>query len=382
VVCPGGAGHDSLDATGLTGIPLFFDGGDGNDRVTLGAGSGSVSSRLDGGDGNDTLTVLGGGIVEIIGGLGSDAIYGGTGVVHIAPGAGNDVVDSRDGSTTTIAFSDQYGLDTLRLATGASVNMLDFADVFSSVVFDLERGSGYAWAGSVNSASFNVTGVTEIRGTGSPDTFQVKNPTTRNANGGKGLVFRGGLGDDTYDFTVDDASGIASDGILVDDVRPITPATAATATVVGKCKSIGTIAVTSAGAGYSVAPDVVILDSTGYGAKATATIDEQGRVISIQVIEEGRDYTSPTVLLVNAVSYADKLVFTSARPAAGLTRSGSTYAVGLDGKTVRFEGWGGVGTLRPKGFDASEIDSVTVNLPQGLFTLGAVEDRPLRHFHR
>ena len=374
VVFAGGAGDDSLDATGLTGIPLFFDGGDGNDRVTLGAGSGSVSSRLDGGDGNDTLTVLGGGIVEIIGGLGSDAIYGGTGVVHIAPGAGNDVVDSRDGSTTTIAFSDQYGLDTLRLATGASVNMLDFADVFSSVVFDLERGSGYAWAGSVNSASFNVTGVTEIRGTGSPDTFQVKNPTTRNANGGKGLVFRGGLGDDTYDFTVDDASGIASDGILVDDVRPITPATAGTATVVGKCKSIGTIAVTSAGAGYSVAPDVVILDSTGYGAKATATIDEQGRVISIQVIEEGRDYTSPTVLLVNAVSYADKLVFTSARPAAGLTRSGSTYAVGLDGKTVRFEGWGGVGTLRPKGFDASEIDSVTVNLPEGVFTLGSSID--------
>lgn len=374
VVFAGGAGNDSLDATGLTGIPLFFDGGDGNDSVTLGAGHATKASRLDGGDGNDTLTVLGGGIVEIIGGLGSDTIVGGTGVVHIAPGAGGDSVTSRDGSTTTIAFADQYGFDSLQLAIGASVNLLDFTEVFSSVVFDLQWGSGYARAGAVNSASFNIAGVTEIRGTGSPDTFQVKNPTTRNANGGKGLVLRGGLGDDSYDFTVDDASGIASDGILVDDVRPITPATAGAATVVGKCKSIGTIAVASGGSGYSVAPDVVILDATGYGAKATATIDEQGRVISIQVIEEGRDYTAPTVLLVNAVSYADKLVFTSARPAAGLTRSGSTYALGLDDKTVRFEGWGGVGTLRPKGFDASEIDSVTVNLPEGVFTLGSSID--------
>ncbi len=377
VLFAGGAGNDSLDASGLSDIPLFFDGGAGNDTVKLGSGHATIASRLVGDDGNDTIEVFGGGIVVIDGGLGSDTITGGTGTVWIDPGAGDDKVTTRAGSATTLSFSDQYGLDTLTLATGATVNLLDFTNVYSSVVFGLDGTAGTAAAGDANSISFNVPGVTEIRGTSSPDTFRVKNPETRNANSGKGLILRGSLGDDVYEFTIDDASQIAADGILVDDVRPVTAATAGTPTVAGKCKSIQSIPVASAGSGYTVAPDVVIFDATGYGygAKATATIDEQGRVVSIQVIEEGRDYTSPTVLLVNAVSYADKLTFTSNRPAADLTRSGTTYALGIDGKQVRFEGWSGVGTRRPKGFDASEIDSVTVNLPQGLFTLGAVEDR-------
>ena len=379
VVFAGGAGNDELDATGLTGIPLFFDGGDGTDVVKLGAGHGSTASRLDGGDGADTIEVLGGGVVEIIGGLGSDTIIGGTGVVRIDPGAGNDSVTTKGGSTTTIAFSDQYGIDSLTLASSAAVNILDFNEVYSSVVFDLHGSSGSARAGDANVATFNVPGLTEIRGTSAPDTFLVTNPQTRNANGGKGLVLRGGLGDDVYDFTMDGDSQIASDGILVDDVRPVTPATAGTPTVGGKCQSIQSIPVTAAGSGYTVAPDVVILDSTGFGAKATATIDDQGRVVSIQVIEEGRDYTAPRVLLVNAVSYADKLVFTSALPAAALSRSGTTYGLGFtntasQAQAVRFEGWGDVGEKRPAGFDRSEVDSVTVNLPAGVFTLGSSID--------
>ena len=379
VVFAGGVGNDELNATGLSGIPLVFDGGVGNDRVILGAGSGSVASRLDGGDGDDTIEVLGGGIVEILGGLGADTITGGTGTVWIDAGSGNDDVTTRSSSTTTISFSDQYGHDDLALAPAAAVNRLDFSGVFSSVEFDLAGTSGHARAGTVNTAAFNVTGVTEILGTGSPDTFTVKNPETRDANSGKGLVLRGGLGDDVYDFTIDGGSKIAANGILVDDVRPITPATAGTPTVAGTCKSIESIPVASAGSGYAIAPDVVILDATGYGAKATATIDERGRVISIQVIEEGRDYTSPTVLLVNAVSYADKIVFTSALPAAALTRSGTTHTLGVTNATneaqaVRFEGWGGVGATRPAGFDASEVDSLTVNLPAGVFTLGSSID--------
>jgi hypothetical protein len=379
VIFSGGLGNDSLDASHLDGIPLFFDGGDGNDWVKLGSGS-DTASRIDGGDGDDTIEVVGGGKVEIRGGLGVDRIKGGTGTVWIDPGAGNDIVETKGGSTTTttISFSDQYGLDTLTLDPDAAVNLLDFTNVYSSVVFGLEGTNGSARAGDANSASFNVPGLTEIRGTSSPDTFRVTNPTTRNANDGKGLILRGSLGDDVYEFTIDAPATIAADGILVDDVRPVVTATAGAPTVSGVCQKIQSIPVTDAGSGYTVAPDVVIVDSkgsSGYGAKATATIDEQGRVVSIQVIDKGQGYTNPTVLLVNPVSYSDKLTFTSSLSAATLTRDRTTYTLGVGGKTVRFEGWGGVGEKRPAGFDTSEIDSVTVNLPQGVFTLGAVDDR-------
>jgi hypothetical protein len=374
VVFDGGIGDDSLDASGLSGLPLLFDGGDGNDTVILGSGSGSAASRLDGGDGKDAITVVGGGVVVIDGGLGDDTIIGGAGTVWIDAGAGSDTVTSRDGSTTTIHFTDQFGQDQLTLATAAAMNLLDFGGIYSSIAATLFGVNGLALAGSANFVAFNLTGLTEIRGTSSPDTFTVRNPTTRNANGGKGLVIRGGLGDDAYDFTVDDASGIASDGILVDDVQPVTAASAGGVKLCGMCNAIESIAVADSGSGYTSAPDVVIDDPTGYGAKATATIDDSGRVISINVIAEGQGYTNPKVYLVNPVSYADKLTFSSVRPEAALSRSGTTYALGIDGKAVRFIGWDGVGSLRPKGFDKSEIDSVTVSLPEGVFTLASSID--------
>ena len=195
VVFDGGLGDDSLDASGLSGLPLFFDGGDGNDTVILGSGSGSVASQLDGGDGKDTITVVGGGIVVVDGGLGDDTISGGTGTVWIDAGSGNDMVTTRDGSTTTLHFSDQFGQDQVTLATAALINLLDFSGVYSSITATLFGVNGLAVAGSTNAVTFNLTGVTEIRGTSSPDTFTVRNPTTRNANGGKGLLLRGGLGD-------------------------------------------------------------------------------------------------------------------------------------------------------------------------------------------
>lgn len=483
----GGIGDDTLDASGLQGIPVTFDGGDGNDTVLLGSGHATIVSRLVGGDGNDTITVTGAGLFWLEGGVGNDTIAGGTGVVTILAGEGNDSASTRAGSTSTIVVQPDYGKDTLALDPAALQNLLDFTNVASAIEFMLDgllgaTADGSAKAGDENVITFNVGGVTEIRGSTQNDSFTARNPRTRNASRagfglrlwsgsdfqdlpeiavpslaadgsttgrlaaasvvsidiGKytytvtvpkaaadnnnwiadlvtdfndacatasrldrtnptasptvvdirnllwflapttdvlaGLLLRGGQGDDLYDFTLDSVGAMASDGIVIDDVQAVIPAMAGTVTRCGACNKIESIAVSASGKGYELPPEVMIVDPTGSGAKATAVIDEQGRVTAIQVIEGGSGYTSPTAVLIAPRSLGDKLVISSTRPAATLsdpqvnaTRTAYKYTV--DTKTVRFIGWGDA--ARPVGFDQSEIDSVTVNMPEGVLTMAS-----------
>jgi hypothetical protein len=500
VLFEGGIGSDSLDASGLRGLPVTFDGGDGDDTLILGSGHAEIVSRLVGGDGNDTIRVNGDGIVEIYGGVGNDTLVGGTGIVRMEAGEGNDSVTTSGGSFSTIVMGEGYGIDTAALAAAALENLLDFTRVASAIEFLLDGGrdasqDGRATAGEENVLTFNVAGATEIRGSTQADSFTVRNPRTRNASRARigvrldlgnelrdlpemfvpnlapnvvdsagnllyvgklandsslsidigrftytvtvtqaaaannisladlladfdaartsakrldrsnpaaaittvdatrlfsflagdqdanGLLLRGGQGDDLYDFVLDSVANVATDGILIDDVQAVVPAVAGTVTTCGPCKKIESIAVASGGKGYELPPQVMIIDPTGSGARATAVIDELGRVTAIQVIEGGSNYTSPTVLLIAPRSLNDKFVVTRNVPGLATLSDpswadlqGTTYRYtveptvrSIDNRAVRFVGWGD--GLRPAGLDQSEIDSVTVNMPEGVLFL-------------
>ena len=61
-------------------------------------------------------------------------------------------------------------------------------------------------------------------------------------------------------------------------------------------KQVASIAVTTAGTGYSSVPTVTITGGGGYGATATASINGSGNISAITVTNPGREYTStPTV---------------------------------------------------------------------------------------
>ena len=375
VLFDGGIGDDELDASGLDGLPIDFVGGTGDDTVLVGSGSETRLSILDGGAGNDRIEVAGGGRFRILGGLGDDEIESGTGTVSVNGGAGGDTITTGAGSTATMIFDRQYGADTLELSAAALVNLLDFTESSSGVAGLLSGAGSSVAAGVGNIVTFNLAAATELRGSQQRDRFTVTDPSTRQANGGRGLVLRGGLGDDIYEIIADTFSGVSVDGITIDDtLPPLAVATAGDVTLSdGDCGHICEIAVDDPGLGYTVAPDVVIVDETGSGARAVASLDDQGRVARIIVTREGRGYTNPQVFLVNPASYSDKLVFTSTAATATLDRGGNgeagDYRIAAGGKDFKFVGWTDVGTIRPDEFDGSEIDSVTVNLPQGVLTL-------------
>ena len=87
-------GDDTIDASGLHGLPVEFDGGAGNDTITLGSGSStSVQSTITGGTGDDTIVVNGGGNLSLEGGDGDDTISAGSGTSDVDGGAGNDTIN-------------------------------------------------------------------------------------------------------------------------------------------------------------------------------------------------------------------------------------------------------------------------------------------------
>jgi len=75
--------------------------------------------------------------------------------------------------------------------------------------------------------------------------------------------------------------------------------TASTANANLNSGSVSAVSVTNAGLGYTVAPIVEFVSTSGSGAAATAVLDAQGRVQQINVTSAGTGYvTAPTVNLV------------------------------------------------------------------------------------
>lgn len=107
----GGAGNNTIDASGFGGSGTTLDGGAGNDSVL---GSASVDVII-GGDGDDTL----------IGNAGNDTIMAGTGNDSVDGGAGNDGLSGFSGNDQIIGGADNdtiyggSGNDTLTGGDGA-----------------------------------------------------------------------------------------------------------------------------------------------------------------------------------------------------------------------------------------------------------------------
>ncbi|NQV35351.1 MAG: hypothetical protein HQ515_21840, partial [Phycisphaeraceae bacterium] len=149
VVAWGGLGDDVLDASQLSGVPVEFHGGVGNDVLIAGSGGGELhgdvgDDTLTGGSGNDSLyggpdndLLLGragndffrgnGGDDHIEGNLGDDTIYGGGGEDKILGQDGNDEIHGGDGDDhlegnqgDDIIFGD-LGTDTLYGHTGKDI---------------------------------------------------------------------------------------------------------------------------------------------------------------------------------------------------------------------------------------------------------------------
>ncbi len=376
VVAFGGDNNDVIDASGLQGIPVEFDGGAGNDTITLGSGSASVQSTIRGGAGNDTITVSGGGAVRLDGDEGNDSITAGTGTSDIDGGAGNDTIaGGGSGSTNRIHSRRQFGIDRLTLNPVALINLLSFIDSTLPATANLQGANSTIYAGDTNGTIFDAAAVTEIRGSTGPDTFNVTNPTTRLANSGRGLVLSGGPGNDAYNITADNVSGISNDGITIDDGIYPTAVAAPGDVEVDECGEIKKIKVATPGSGYVVAPEVQITDSTGHGARAVASLDANGAIAGIFMLAPGDDYTNPQVVFVERTSPRDRINFkSSATGTFALTQDGNAgddYRVSYNNKSIKFVGYANPGTNRPADYDVDEIDAARFDLPNGTFALNS-----------
>jgi len=117
----------------------------------------------------------------------------------------------------------------------------------------------------------------------------------------------------------------------------------ATATIVTGSGGIRSVYVTSGGSGYTAVPDVTIgaPNITG-GTQATAVASiSGGAVVSIGVVEAGSGYTSiPTVTFSSGAATANAVISTGGVSTVSLTNAGSGYT---SSPTITFSGGGGSG---------------------------------------
>ncbi|MEM8874157.1 MAG: DUF4347 domain-containing protein [Planctomycetota bacterium] len=374
VVASGDEGNDTIDASGLSGISVDFDGGAGNDTISLNT---APTATLTGGSGNDDLRVNGSAAATLDGGGGNDTLRGGTGTNDFRPGGGNDTVHGgAAGSFNTVRFARTFGVDQLLLNGNATSNLISFVESTLPVTANLSGNNSTVSAGDNNKATFDLLAVTEIHGSRGRDVFNVTNPTTRSRTDNEGLVLRGGLGNDEYNLVADDVTNVNAEGIRIDDaILPTTPATVGTIDVDGTCGHLKKIEVATGGTGYVVAPEVRITDATGRGAKAVASIDDNGVVTGIHVIDPGEGYSAtPSVTLLDRTSRDDSVTFSSTTTGdVVFDRNASINRLTTGGKSIRFAGYANPGTPRPSNAPA-EIDDVSLNIPAGSVRLASAID--------
>ena len=117
----------------------------------------------------------------------------------------------------------------------------------------------------------------------------------------------------------------------------------ATATIVTGSGGIRSVYVTSGGTGYTAVPDVTIgaPNITG-GTQATAVASiSGGAVVAISVVEAGSGYTAiPTVTFSSGAAAATAVISTGGVSTVSLTNAGSGYT---SSPTITFSGGGGSG---------------------------------------
>jgi Ca2+-binding RTX toxin-like protein len=114
-----GDGNDQAHIAGNIALPVFIDGGGGNDHLIAGRGPATIvgddgNDKLIGGKGDDLLKG-GAGNDLLIGGPGNDQLYGGDGNDKVVGGPGDDVLEGESGNDFLIGGS---GNDQLSGGTG------------------------------------------------------------------------------------------------------------------------------------------------------------------------------------------------------------------------------------------------------------------------
>ena len=164
-ILSGGAGNETLDATGFSGTAWLY-GGSGADTLLAGSGN----DYLDGGTGNDSL--VGGAGIDILNGatgagdtlmagLGDTTIYGSPFADVIDAAAGNDLIYGDGGSDNITGGA---GNDTIVGGTGAATI---FGGTGSDLIFD--GGAGVIHADGPGGGT--ATAVDTIYGSGHDDIF-------------------------------------------------------------------------------------------------------------------------------------------------------------------------------------------------------------------
>jgi len=172
----GGDGSDLLNARAV-GVPIVFDGGNGNDTFLGGNGNdmadgGAGSDSLSGGVGDDTLNGEAGddrlsgdaGNDVVSGGTGADSINGGTGEDTLLGDAGNDTLSGSDG-----ADSLNGGSDNDSLIGGSSNDTLD--GVAGADRLSGDGGDDLLFGGSGNDTLIGGTGEDTLLGEAGRDTL-------------------------------------------------------------------------------------------------------------------------------------------------------------------------------------------------------------------
>jgi len=202
-----GAGDDTVTVDASVSVPVYLDGGEGDDTLI----GGSADDHLTGGPGNDTLT--GGAGDDVVGGgAGNDTFDGGTGNDELDGEAGDDTFQVRAGWGDDL-IDDHDGDDTVELLTTTTITgvmMFDEVELTSPAGDRLYYPSG---------------AIEHVLGGSGSETFRL----TRDAPDGFTFDGRGGDDDVTVlvggvDRTIDvtdsgstDGDTLAVVGTLADD---------------------------------------------------------------------------------------------------------------------------------------------------------------------
>jgi Ca2+-binding RTX toxin-like protein len=201
-----GAGDDRMTAT-ETGDDLEIDAGAGADTVLAGAGDDLVrggvgDDQLDGGDGDDALDG-GDGNDWLSGGRGDDFLFGGADADTLIGGEGNDVLNGGDG-IDTVDYSAQLTDVTVDLAAGTAGGDGIGRDALSGIENvvggggnDVLSGNGLANrldGGAGNDRIIAGGGDTVLGGSGD-DSIEAR------TGAGAAAVIDGGAGNDTVRLT-------------------------------------------------------------------------------------------------------------------------------------------------------------------------------------
>jgi Ca2+-binding RTX toxin-like protein len=161
IVVDAGNGADSVridESNGVFGdtIPTTINGGNGNDRLAGGTGSGT----LNGGNGNDTLAG-GNGAERLLGGNGNDSIDGNKGNDVALLGNGDDTFtwDPGDGSDT---LEGQNGEDTLVFNDAAAAEHVDLSANGNRLKFFRDVGNITMDTAGIERVDLNALGGADV----------------------------------------------------------------------------------------------------------------------------------------------------------------------------------------------------------------------------